>query len=481
MLLLALAAAGDGLALRPASAARREGTISRLVWAGPLVDPLGAPSPDSSYIAITDWATGNLAIRETATGAVRSLTENCDWCGWAEFPVPSPDGNQIAYAWFNEKAQRDLRVYSLETSSTRIVYAQDEVENPQPFAWTPDGSRVLAVLARADRTCQIALITVADGSALVLKAMDWRSPQQLAISPDGRYVAYDFPRREDSPERDIFLLADDAAAAARFGDASGQRRRRGLDARRQSAPLRKRSYGPLRYMGGFPNVRPPCLRLPGTRPLRRAPVSVHGPHPPGRPLLRRSHRVLRRLRGGPGRRRRRRSRAAGLALATVRRLEPLAGLVGGRPLRGLCLPAGIGAALGGLDGRDSVVRSLASGEEREITPRLAHWGFLARWSPDGRSFLVFGRDTKGHAGIFTLSAETGEATLVVRHEPPGFVQFPAWSSDGESLFYMRTTPEASNRLHVRNLTTGADREVFSRKHEQRRAVSRRPLDGRAPG
>jgi Tol biopolymer transport system component len=63
------------------------------------VDHLGTPSPDGKYLAITDWKTGNLAIRETATGAIRPLTDNRNWHGWAEFPVPSPDGKQIAYAW----------------------------------------------------------------------------------------------------------------------------------------------------------------------------------------------------------------------------------------------------------------------------------------------------------------------------------------------------------------------------------------------
>jgi len=459
--LLALATAGDGLALRPASAAQREGTISRLAWAGPLVDPLGAPSPDGSYIAITDYATGNLAIRETTTGAVRRLTENGDWRGWAEFPVPSPDGKQIAYAWFNEKAQRELRVYSLESSSARIVYARDEVENPQPFAWTPDGSRVLAVLARADRTNQIALITVTDGSAQVLKVMDWRSPQKLAISPDGRYVAYDFPRRENSPERDIFLLAAD-----------GSRDELLVTHPDNDVVLGWTPDGRKLLFASDRTGRLGIWELPmagGT--ALGSPVLVRSDVPLYRPMgLTRQGALYYCVRTGFSD-----VYVAGLDAVTGAVLSPPAPLssrfVGwnrspdwsadGRSVAYASQRESSPRSVGWMGGT-IVVRSLASGAEREITPRLAQWGLLVRWSPDGRSFLVFGRDTKGHAGIFTVSAETGEATLVVRHDPPGHVQFPAWSSDGESVFYMRTTPEASNRLHARNLKTGADRELFSR-------------------
>ena len=460
MLLLALATAGDGLVLRASAVAQREGTVNRLAWAGPPVDPLGAPAPDGSYVAITDWETGNLAVRDTATGAMRRLTDNGDWRGWAEFPVPSPDGRQIAYAWYNEKAQRDLRVYSLETSSARTVYARDEVEYPQPFAWTPDGTRVLAVLTRTDRTNQIAFISVEDGSARVLKTMDWRSPQTLVISPDGRYVAYDFPRREDSPERDIFLLAADGSRdevlvahpdndivlgwtpdGKRLLFASDRTGRMGIwalpmaEGKALASPELVRSNVPLfRPMGltrqgafyycvraGFSDVYVAALDADTGAVLS-----------PPAPLTQRFV--------GWNRSPDWSADGRSVAYASQRESSPRSvGWMGGT----------------------IVVRSLASGEEREMAPRLAYWGLLVRWSPDGRSFLVVGRNTKGQSGIFAVNATTGEATLAVRQDPPGYVQFPAWSSDGKGLFYLRTTTEASNRLYARNLETGEDRVVFA--------------------
>lgn len=460
LLLLALVTAGDGLALRPVSAAQREGTVSRLVWAGPPVDPLGAPAPDGSYVAITDWETGNLAVRDTATGAMRRLTDNGDWRGWAEFPVPSPDGKHIAYAWYNEKAQRDLRVYSLESSSARILHAKDEIDYPQPFAWTPDGSRVLALLARTDRTNQIALITVADGSARVLKTMDWRSPEKLVISPDGRYVAYDLPRAEDSPERDVFLVAVD-----------GSRDELLVAHPDNDVVLAWTPDGKCLLFGSDRTGRMGIWALPMAegRPLG-APELVRPDVPMFRAMgLTRQGALYYCVRTGISE-----VYVAALDVGTGAVLSPPAPLsprfVGwnrspdwsadGRSVAYASQRESSPRSVGWMGGT-IVVRSLASGEEREIAPRLAHWGFLVRWSPDGRSFLVDGRDKKGQSGIFTLNAETGEATLAVREDPPGYVQFPGWSSDGKSLLYLRTTPEASNRLHVRNLATGEDRVVFA--------------------
>jgi len=118
------------------------------------------------------------------------------------------------------------------------------------------------------------------------------------------------------------------------------------------------------------------------------------------------------------------------------------------------------ASVGSLGGT-IVVRSLATGEEREIVPRLASIGTQVRWSPDGRFFLAHGRNASG-TGFFRLSAQTGEAELVLREDPPGYVQFPVWAPDSRNLFYLRTTPDASNRLHVQDLETGEDRELLPR-------------------
>jgi Tol biopolymer transport system component len=126
-------------------------------------------------------------------------------------------------------------------------------------------------------------------------------------------------------------------------------------------------------------------------------------------------------------------------------------------------------------GQKIVVRSLATGEEREITPRLLNFDRRPRWSPDGRFFLVHGQDAKGQAGFFNVNVQTGEATLVLREESPGYIQWPSWSPDGKTIFYFRNAPvggKAVNRLRAHNLETGEDRELYGeREHVNNIGVS----------
>ncbi len=67
----------------------------------------------------------------------------------------------------------------------------------------------------------------------------------------------------------------------------------------------------------------------------------------------------------------------------------------------------------GREARAIVIRSLASGEERELLPRLAHTEQV-RWSPDGASLLVSGSDGKGRAGLYIVDVKSAAVTPVVR-------------------------------------------------------------------
>src|SRR6185437_5386638 len=64
---------------------------------------------------------------------------------------------------------------------------------------------------RTDRTAQIGLISVRDGSLRVLKSVDWRGAKRLLFSPDGKYLGYDLPESDGSQQRDIFVMAIDGS------------------------------------------------------------------------------------------------------------------------------------------------------------------------------------------------------------------------------------------------------------------------------
>src|SRR5262245_65681804 len=87
-----------------------ERVAPRLIWGGAGVTLLGGPSRDGKYLSYVDLGTGNLAVREIATGQSRALTSKpADSKEFAYFSVIAPDSRRVAYAWFNEEGYYDLR------------------------------------------------------------------------------------------------------------------------------------------------------------------------------------------------------------------------------------------------------------------------------------------------------------------------------------------------------------------------------------
>jgi Tol biopolymer transport system component len=79
--------------------------------------------------------------------------------------------------------------------------------------------------------------------------------------------------------------------------------------------------------------------------------------------------------------------------------------------------------------------------------------FFAKWSPDGRAFLLGGTSDKGQFGLHIADAQTGGLTATL---PNGYWGF--WSPDGRSIFYARNDPATKSRpLVVRDLKSGEDR------------------------
>jgi Tol biopolymer transport system component len=177
----------------------------------------GIVSADGRYISFTHQETGDVAIRELATGTVRRITHVATpWSEMADEAVVSPDGEQITYRWLvgraGEPPTEQLRVSALrDDAAPRILFSGPGNEYFRRVSWTPDGRRLVVLRARANESQQLGLVTVADGSYQNLKSLDWREAGLLSISPDGRYVAYDVPGGDVGSPRDIFILALDGS------------------------------------------------------------------------------------------------------------------------------------------------------------------------------------------------------------------------------------------------------------------------------
>lgn len=433
--------------------------VARQVWAGPGVDVLGAPSPDGRYLTFVDWSTGDLAIRDLATGDKRRLTNKGPWSASTEFAlfsIVSPDTKQVAYSWF-AKDGYELRTIGLDTDRPRILYSNEELV--WPFDWSSDGEYILATFSKPDRTNQIVLVSVADGSARVLKTLDWRFPQKMSFSPDGRYVAYDFPPQEDSPNRDIFLLATDGT---------------------REVPLVQHAANDLGPVWA-PDGKRVVFASDRTGTVDAWAIQVAEGKPQGSPQLtkRDMGRVLPMgfTQDGSyyyGAR-------TGMQDVYIAEMDAATGtlLVPPRPVTQYLVGSNAGPewspdgqylayirqqAFGLLKSHSIVIRFVETGEERQLPPTLADIGETLRWSPDQRSLLVTGRDNKGRPGAFLIDVNTGAVSAVAHGGPRTSVRYADWLPDGNAVIYVdsdfRAPTGPRSRIVVRDLESAQENERY---------------------
>lgn len=464
MLLLALVSAGDGPVLgTTSSAVQAQGIAVRQVWAGPRLDSTGGVSPDARYLSYTDWATsestGGLALLDLTTGQSRNVTDNGsggDSVGFALASAFSPDSKQVAYAWYREKDARfEVRTMPLESAAAtapRILCAPADVSEVLVAAWSPDGKQILALFSREDKTKQIVLVSAQDGSRRVLKTLDWNHPGKMRFSPDSQFIAYDFPQRDATEDRDIFLLATDGTRETRLIDhpandvllgweLKGKRilfasNRTGTvsawaiavsDGNALQAPeLVKQDMGQIRPIGFASNgayyygsdIKTEDVFLatfdPATNALSARPAPIDE--------------SLVRPRYTPD------WSADGKYLAYG--------------AQKLSMPVGPAK-------RIILVRSLETGRERELSPNIRFQHL--RLSPDMRSILLPGYDSKTRYGVHIVNAQTGEVTGMI---PDAY--WGEWSRDGKAIFYARNPSEAHKRrcMIARDLESGQDRELY---------------------
>ena len=97
----------------------------------------------------------------------------------------------------------------MRSDGTRLRTLVDAGGDAIPYQWSRDGSMILASLVDREGVNTIALVAAVDGAVRPLRRLaEWvnESPEQMSLSPDGRYVAYDYPEGPSAIDRDIFIL-----------------------------------------------------------------------------------------------------------------------------------------------------------------------------------------------------------------------------------------------------------------------------------
>jgi Tol biopolymer transport system component len=455
---------------------------TRRVWKGPTVDFEGRPSPDGRFISTTDWGTGNLGLRDLVTDSTRPVTNKGSWADsedFAEASVISPDGRTIVYGWFSMKGLRfelrSTRIAGPDSGKTRTIFSSPDVEFNAPQSFTPDGRSIATVLYRHDRTTQIALIPTDSGPARVLKSFDWRTPNDLAVSPDGRWLAYDFPRNQDDPERDVFVMA--------------------LDGSGESVVLRDKGNDIV--AGWTPDgthllVGSARSGTPGVWALAMVNGRTHG-----NPVLVRADvwRMTPLGTSGDG--------SVFYGLQTGERdlytaaFDPKSGKVLSQPVSasGGAFNASPYTMAFSPDGQhvayivtrgsgtnpysqsDLVIRSLEQGEVRRLAPELSR---ITRvyWMPDGRSMLVRGANQKGRGGLYRVALESGAVTPLYQQDAI-FPNSAAIALDGARVFFV-TNDSAFVQFTVNavDVASGTTRAIYTAPRGQNFAGMAMSPDGR---
>jgi Tol biopolymer transport system component len=436
-----------------------QGITVRQVWARSGSDTTGAPSPDGSYLSFVDWGTGDLALRDLATGEQRRLTKKGPWETSSEFAllsVPSPDGKQVAYNWFNKDWRYDLRVVALDGSEPRVLHADPDVVWNQPFDWTADGKQVLAALNRNDGSSELVLISVVDGALRRLKRFEWQLPSRARLSPDGRYIAYDLPVRRDSPAKDIFLMTVAGGAEVPLvqhpaDDRSPEWIPDGSRILFASDRTGQAGVWSIRVAGGKPQGQPELLQ----QDLGRN-ASVMG-------LTRKGSLYY--------------GVQTGMQDVHIAELDPATGKIVAPPKPATQRFEGSNASLvWSPDGRQLAylsrrgrtdigatlcLRSVDNPEARELALKLQQVPWV-RWFPDGQQLLTLGRGADGY-GYYRIEPESGKTTpLLVSKGERAWLGWPAAiSRDGNALFYLHhDLSDKSTLILFRDLPSGQQKDLY---------------------
>ncbi len=438
----------------------------RKVCEGPDIDILGEVSPDGRHISYTDWGTGDLAIYEIATGRKRRITKPTEEepFGFVLRSPWSPDSKKIAYNWHNKDAFWDMRIIGIDGSKPRVLYRDKDVY-PQPADWSPDGKYILTIFDNyhKDKINQVGLVSVADGSVSILEALAGRTLYYMYFSPDGHYITYDYPQKEGSQDRDIFLYSIEEKREIPLIQHPADDRSEGWTSDGKYILFGSNRLGTLDawvilVKEGNPQGDPILVKkeIGSVSPMEFAPdgsfyygrrIEVRDVYTAtfdeGRDkLLAPPMKLTGRFVGNnfspewsPG----------GKYLAYISK----------RPAAGKDFSKGFGA-------NSLYVLSLESGEEREVVrpQQIRSFGGVSRglrWSPEGSAILASGYDKKGQ-GIYIVDVKTGEISVALYGEAQ--IMDPTWSADGKAIFFTeRDWQKRISRIYKYDLKTKQKKEI----------------------
>lgn len=449
------------------------GQTVRQAWSGAGVDPMGTPSADGRYLSFTDWETGDLAVRDLVANTSRRLTNTGGWeasADFAEFSVMSPDGRQVAYAWFIDKGptktarclcRYELRVLAVgpgESGKPQVLLQSGENYWLRPAAFTPDGKQLVVVRSAPGRTYELGVVTLADASFRMLTSLGWKNPNAISMSPDGRSIVYDVPASSESGGHDIVLRSLDGAQEKLIVQSPAN----------DSTPVWSADGSHVLFISD----------RTGSEALWRLPM--RGDTPSGPPVL-----ALAAISGMSGLLGASRNGAvyywtagqntnvyvADLDSNLTAKAAPRLAIE--RFLNSNSAPSWSpdGTRVAYLSHRGTnpqagfalMIRTVATGEDREVPVRVSIADRVS-WFPDGRSVLAASRVTsEANLAFYRVDVESGGTQLVLKTNSFGIPnRRPQVSPDGRGVLFVDNQAPGmpARRLAWHDMATGAQRDLL---------------------
>ncbi|MFH1765204.1 MAG: tetratricopeptide repeat protein, partial [Gemmatimonadota bacterium] len=204
----------------PVEAASSGGIVVRHLLGGDYEDGLdatGEPSPDGRYLAGIVWGAtaSNIAVLDLVTEESRQLTDHPDYEeGMALSAGFSPDGNTIAYWWLDaDEESAEVRLAFRDGSPPRTLCA-DPGYFYVPGPWRKDGRSLVVSRKGQEAFLEWGWVSPSDGVFQGFAAVPDLEPERggLSLSPDDRYLAFDFGVADDSDRRDISMIPTDGGS-----------------------------------------------------------------------------------------------------------------------------------------------------------------------------------------------------------------------------------------------------------------------------
>ena len=436
----------------------------RRIWVAGRDRPVGI-SPAGRHVVFTPSDSGDLWLRDLQSGEQRPITREASLARWslASGSVAiSPDGKRIAYAWRVGSCD-ELRVSALDGSSTRVLRPCQVGETMNLRAWMPDGRRILAVsYGPKDQTYRRHMISLPDGAIRDIGQpdrgyMDWGYP-----SPDGRHIAYglrgdifvyDTATEQGSvlvqnPARDSMVgWTPDGSGILFLSDRSGTRDLYllGIESGRPRGDpqLLRRDLGANTNLYLTRDGRLFRIENTGTQNSFVVPVDEQTGKLTGKPS----------------------PVDANYPEASWPEWSPDGKLLYYEIYKGP--PNDRSGVL--------VIRSEATGETREITPKPKLSWYRPVLSPDGRRFAVSGTAENRNFGVFAIDSESGEVSQLAKIPTENSPITPRqnWSPDGKAIFYRVRSLEKKEVCIIRrkDLATGEETEVHRGIHTREMKIS----------